>query len=254
MTVATSDDRWFERPFSDEASDVAEFVLNAPAAGNRLTTGMMTHLADALEARGSSEDCRLIVVSAEGDDFCLGRQAAGANLGFTPTTARELTDQINGSLIKLFNAIRTAPVPVISIVRGRAVGFGCALAAACDLTLAGPTCSFELDEMGHGKPPLMALSVLSRYVPPKSLATMVYTTDPVPGADAVSSGLASEVANSDEELADRATELVTQLRTMPAESLRTVKEYLAAVGGLDTQQRTNLGLSKFANAVVGGAS
>jgi hypothetical protein len=35
-----------------------------------------------------------------------------------------------------YGAIRNSPVPVIGVVQGRALGFGCAVAAVCDITLA----------------------------------------------------------------------------------------------------------------------
>ena len=246
----SEDDRWFSRQFSDLAPDVTEFVLNAPVEGNRLTTSMMSRLAEAIAAVGSSASCRVIVLSAEGDDFCLGRAAAGPDLGFTPSTSGELIDEIEGSLMKLFSAIRGAPVPVAAVVRGRAVGFGCALAAACDLTIAGPSCAFQLDEMGHGKPPLMAVSVLSRYVPEKILASMIYTTAPVVGADAVAAGLASIIVDTDDELGPRAAQVIDGLRGMPPQALRTVKEYLSTTAGLEPRARAKVALAMFANAVA----
>lgn len=243
-------DRWFSRPYSDGAEDVTEFVLSAPDEGNRQTVEMISRLADALEATVSAGDCRVVVLSAEGDDFCLGRAGTGPSLEFAPDTARDLINQIEGSLMKLFDAIKNAPVPVVSIIRGRAVGFGCALAVACDLTIAGPTAAFQLDEMGHGKPPLMAMSTLSPYVPEKALAAMVYTTDPVTGVDATMLGLASLRTETDEELAAKSSQVIDGLRAMPPEALRTVKEFLGSAD-IEPKARARMALAMFANAVTG---
>jgi enoyl-CoA hydratase len=35
-----------------------------------------------------------------------------------------------------YGAMRNAKIPIVAAVHGRALGFGCAIAAACDITLA----------------------------------------------------------------------------------------------------------------------
>ena len=50
------------------AGDVLEITLNRPERGNGMSDDMIRHLADVVEAE--HEKARLIVLRANGDDFC----------------------------------------------------------------------------------------------------------------------------------------------------------------------------------------
>ena len=56
--------------------DVLEITLNRPERGNGMSDDMIRHLADVVEAE--HEKARLIVLRANGDDFCIGRANMGA--------------------------------------------------------------------------------------------------------------------------------------------------------------------------------
>ena len=49
-------------------------------------------------------------------------------------------------ILDVYDAIADAPQPIVCIVQGAAFGFGCALATACDITIAAEGTRFRLDE------------------------------------------------------------------------------------------------------------
>ena len=83
--------------------------------------------------------------------------------------------------------------PVIGVVRGGALGFGCAIAAVCDITLAADTAQFQVPEMLHNIMPTMVMSALVDRVPRKAMSYFVYSTAMISAARAREAGLVSEV-------------------------------------------------------------
>src|SRR5262249_60331431 len=71
---------------------------------------------------------------------------------------------------------RRCEIPVIGVVRGRAFGFGCAIAAVCDITLAADTAKFQVPEMAHNIMPTMVMSALVDRVPRKAMTYLVWST------------------------------------------------------------------------------
>ena len=64
----------------------------------------------------------------------------------------------NDVVFQCYGAFRRSPVPIIAVVQGQALGFGCALAAAADVTIAADSATFQLPEVGHNIMPTMAMS------------------------------------------------------------------------------------------------
>ena len=67
-----------------------------------------------------------------------------------------------------YGAFRRCEIPVIGVVKGRAFGFGCAIAAVCDITLAADSAKFQVPEMAHNIMPTMVMSALVDRVPRKA--------------------------------------------------------------------------------------
>ena len=82
----------------------------------------------------------------------------------------------NDVVFNCYGAFRRCEVPVIGVVRGRAFGFGCAIAAVCDMTLAADTAKFQVPEMAHNIMPTMVISALVDRVHRKALSYLVYST------------------------------------------------------------------------------
>ena len=91
-----------------------------------------------------------------------------------------------------YAAVRNAPIPVICVAQGDARGFGCAVAAQCDITVASRTALFSLPELDTTILPTLAMSALQR-VPPKTIAHMVYTRQTITADEARQFGLISQV-------------------------------------------------------------
>lgn len=209
--------------------DVSMITLNRPEIGNRVSDPMAGQLADMIDA--AAEESRLILIKGAGEEFCLGREAMGQR-GALPEAY-----QLRGKTEVIFNcydAFRRSKVPVIGVVQGRAVGFGCALAALCDMTIASEKARFQLPEMSHNIMPTIAMSALVDRVPRKALMYLVYSTDEIDASQALSFGLVSTVVPGNK-LEFQVNRLVDRLKKCPLPALMAVKEYARFAYAMDTQ-------------------
>ena len=125
-------------------------------------------------------------------------------------------------------------MPVIGVVKGRALGFGCAVAAVCDITLAADNAQFQVPEMLHNIMPTMVMSALVDRVPRKALTYFVYSTGMISAARAREAGLVSEVVPLGELDAAVETLCATMLKA-PRPARLAVKEYARSALHMDMQ-------------------
>jgi 2-(1,2-epoxy-1,2-dihydrophenyl)acetyl-CoA isomerase len=115
----------------DEAH-VRWITLNRPESKNGLTPEVNQAVIDALHGAAASADIRAVGLGGSGGNFCSGLdlKAAAALGGSTmEDNERRMRTYFHG----LIRAIRAVPKPVVALVDGAAVGYGCDLALACDI-------------------------------------------------------------------------------------------------------------------------
>jgi enoyl-CoA hydratase/carnithine racemase len=203
----------------------ATLRLARPTGGNRLLANEIPLLGKAIRSLGARKEFKLILVRGDGDDFCLGRQPDPP--GTAPTTALGIRAGITEPILGNYADIRETEVPVIAVVQGKALGFGCAFVAQCDLAIAADDASFALPELDHQLPPTLAISAMLHKIPPKRILQMVYTRRPIGAAEALSIGLLSEIAPR-HGLDDAVEKLLARLLDRNRAALAGVKEYMGA--------------------------
>jgi enoyl-CoA hydratase len=179
-----------------------------------------------------------MVVRGAGDDFCKGRDPAGAPEG-KPTTALEIRETLIEPILGVYAAIRDADIPVISGAQGLVNGLGCGITAISDVSIAADNARFAMPEMRANLPPTLAMLAHLDRIPPKSLLGMVYSTDTIDADRAVAIGLVSDVVP----LADLDTAiegLLAKLSGYERASVVTCKSYLKNARGADYQTANDL--------------
>jgi enoyl-CoA hydratase len=127
-------------------------------------------------------------------------------------------------ILDLYEAMRSAPFPVIGAVRGQADGLGFAIAASCDLVVAAEDAEFALPELSTGVPPLLAISALVPILPRAVVVHIVATSGAVTARRLFELGAIAEVV-PDADLEAAAAALGETLAAVPP--FRLAKEYLA---------------------------
>jgi enoyl-CoA hydratase len=205
----------------EQADAVLRVTINHPERGNAMTDDMAVELTRIID--DASKNAHVVVLRGAGDDFCVGRHRGGGGPPPLPDALgrREISDVI----FNCYGSFRRASIPIIGVVRGRAAGFGCAIAALCDITIAGEHAQFQVPEYAHNIMPTMVMSALVDRVPRKALSYLVYSTATVSAERALSYGLASEVV-PEAQLDETVEALCRNILKAPLPATEAVKEYL----------------------------
>lgn len=215
---------------------VTEITLAAPEAGNQIAPEMAERIEAALA--DLAPQARLVVLKAEGPDFCRGR--VPPPIDRATATAMTFREQVAEGPLRLYDAFRSCRAPILGLVGGRALGVGCALAALCDITIAAEDATFGIPEMNHGIPPTLVISALADRVPLKAIGLLVYSRRAISAHHALRIGLVSEVVPAMELEAAGARMEAAMLENASAMALQGVKEYLRHAPSLDPAARNAL--------------
>lgn len=215
----------------------AYVTLNRPRRGNVITHAMMQQLADHVDGFAADKNLRAVVIKGNGKDFCHGRDPKPGP-GARPGSAFELHERVYRKILGVYKAFRACPAPIITVVQGRALGFGCALVGGSDMAIAADDARFALPEMAHGTAPTLAMSALAK-VAPKALAHMVYSMDEIDAPTALAVGLVSRTAPA-AALDETLSALLEKMAGYDVVAVRTVKRFLATAPTLDPDTMSDL--------------
>ena len=219
---------------------VANLTIDRAAEGNMLTIDMLGELSAAVRAAGAT-DAKVIVLRANGPDFCRGRAPGGA----PSPTAMKVRANVCEPILDAYDAMSNARQPIVGVVQGAALGFGCAIGSVCDITIAHDTARFKLPEMEKDLPPTLAMSAVMPRVPRKVLAWMVYSMDELDATTARQVGIVSKVAPSAQVESEVAKLLATMTARTP-EALVAVKDFLRSAPHMEPRGMADYGANLLA--------
>lgn len=187
-----------------------------------LTAAMTEDLATAL--RNIPAGAKFVTLQASGPDFCAGRQSptppAGTKIGYSGMRAR-----VAEPVLEFYAKLRDLPLPVIILLRGKAAGVGCAMAALGDLVLADDTARLSIPEMNKDIPPLLVMSALTDRISRASLSRLVLTREEINADEAKAIGLVTHALGKDD-MAQTLADIRAALATNSPVVLATVKRFL----------------------------
>jgi methylglutaconyl-CoA hydratase len=170
---------------------VARITLNRPEKRNALNGEMIAELSHALLKSSQDEAVRVVLISGEGKDFCAGMDLVALDRGNEASaldhmhTARQLAD--------VLLAIRKHPHPVVTAMRGRALGGGAGIALASDLVLASKSAWIGFPEVKIGFVPAMVAALVRRAVTEKRMFELLATGESIHADEAHAMGLINRV-------------------------------------------------------------
>ncbi len=214
---------------AEQKGAVYAITLNRPETGNAVSDAAIVRLGDLLEAVDPA--VRVITLQGAGSDFCVGREPPPPGAPRKPMEALELR-RAHDIVFRVYGLIRNARVPVVAVVRGRALGFGFALAAVADITIAADDATFQIPEFAHHIMPTMVMSALIDRVPLKALMHRVYTAATFDSDEALRIGAISEIT-SPGHLDGAVATLLERLLAAPTPALLAVKEFARNAQAID---------------------
>src|SRR5271154_7375397 len=149
---------------------------------------MRDELSAYIRVAEADESVRAVLLTGAGRAFCSGGDLAG---GDTKGAAHAAS--------RVVRAITSLPKPVVAGVHGGAVGFGCALALACDLVVAAPSAYFQLAFTRVGlMPDGGSCALLPGLIGRARTARMAMTAERISAATAFDWGMISYLTGDDD--------------------------------------------------------
>lgn len=181
---------------------LARLLIDRPAKRNAFTTAMWRDLARLLDE--AADCCVLVVASSTPSIFCAGADlaefAAMADDGTRFAANRD-------AMVAALDRLAGFPHPTLAVIGGPCAGAGLALAAACDLRIAGSGAVFTLPPARLGLLyPLADLARLAALIGPAQLKRLVFTAAGCDAGTARAISLVEELVPTGE-LAARANDL-----------------------------------------------
>jgi methylglutaconyl-CoA hydratase len=205
---------------------IGRITLARPEKKNALDLVAAREMQEALREFAANAEVRVVVLGADGEDFCAGADLAALYALLDADAAAQLRDA--EALGDVFRVLREMPQVVIAAVRGRALAGGAGLATACDLVLAEEGARFGYPEVRVGFVPAMVMALLRRQIGEKRAFELAATGRQVGAREALELGLVSRVLLTNE--FDAAVEsLAKELAAMPPEALRQTKRLFYAL-------------------------
>ncbi|MCZ6854814.1 MAG: enoyl-CoA hydratase-related protein [Gammaproteobacteria bacterium] len=212
------------------ANGVVLATLNRPERLNAVNGRMHTELANIVREADNDDDVKVLVLTGAGRAFCAGGDFSGDNdvLGGGRQGLKETKEIVDHLL--------DCSIPVISAVKGYAMGLGATVALLADIVVAGHSTTFADThvKMGVGAgdggqviwPLLMGVNRAKYYL---------MTGDGITGEDAERAGLVNFLVD-DEDVLDKALEVADRLAAGPSLAISASKvainQYIKMISNL----------------------
>lgn len=225
---------------------VGYITLNRPEKRNALSFELVQQLKDALVVAERDENCKVIILKANGDAFCAGADLAYLQQLQSNSFEENLADSQH--LMQLFQLIYHCKKVVIAQVQGAALAGGSGLATVCDFCFATPESTFGYTEVKIGFVPAIVMVFLVRKITEQRAKQLLLTGEVFNAEKAMEYGLINKVVAS-AELAETVNAFAQQLCVQTsAQSVGMVKEMLAEVQQLSLEEGLHYAANMNANA------
>lgn len=203
--------------------DILRLTLAQPTTGNLLDDTMLDAILQALRKWSRA---RVVVLSAQGKDFSVGRPKPRASSGLDANAGTKVRTAL-GMVHTINMTLRDWPGATLAILRGQANGAAAGFVVNCDVVVAEPNAAIGYAEMTYDLPPAIVASYLPNRITARVAQYMLLTGSQIDMSRALSWGLVHELHAADE-LEDRAEELATFLASRAPGAIHHCKQSLYA--------------------------
>lgn len=225
---------------------VGFIVLNRPEKRNALSFELVKELKEKLALAEQDEAVKVIILKANGEDFC-----AGADLDYLQKLqhfSHEENLKDSHHLKELFLQIYTLKKIVIAQVQGHALAGGCGLATVCDLVYAVPEARFGYTEVKIGFVPAIVMFFLLRKIGEGKAKRLLLTGEIISADEALSLGMINGIVSAtklEEEVASVAQKMI---QGNSAGSMTLTKEMIGTIQSFSLDEALQYAAEKNAQA------
>ncbi|ANN72240.1 enoyl-CoA hydratase/isomerase family protein [Bordetella bronchialis] len=222
----------------EDRGAVRILTLNRPEKHNALNTRLTQELLDSLREADRADGINAVVLTGAGKSFCAGADTTEFS-ALTPQDPQAVSARadLTTSLHLVFSQMNK---PVISAVRGNALGGGAGLAIACDLCVMSETVRFGYPELRHGIVAAVVMANLVRQLGRKQAFELVALAEPLDGHAARAWGLCNRVV-PDEQVLETALALADRIAGWSPIAMATTKRAFHRAADLGLAQALEVG-------------
>jgi enoyl-CoA hydratase len=196
---------------------IAHITLNRPDKLNAINAEMVRELHRALDESEAGGEVRVITLRGAGRAFCSGFDLGELQSDADVVAMRRALEADFEIILRFWNS----PKPTIAAVHGYALGGGCELAMACDMTLAAEGACFGEPEPKFGSG-IVALLLPWITGPKQAKEMLLFGNDRISAEHAYQMGLVNRVVPP-EELAAETIAAAGRCAMLDAEAVRLTK-------------------------------
>ncbi len=130
-----------EKVIFEKRDGIGWLWINRPDVRNAIDKETAIRMREIILSFHKDRDVRLLAISGKGDNFSSGAELKKEDGVDGVSGSHEV--RIRSIYQGIILAIRDCPKPVVALVKGYAVGFGCDIALTCDLRLASRDAKFS---------------------------------------------------------------------------------------------------------------
>jgi enoyl-CoA hydratase len=197
-------------------------TLNRPEVLNAIRAITVKELQIVFDRFTKDSHLQVLLLTGKGDRAFSAGGDIKSMRGMTKKEAAEFAHQAH----RLIDNIETTPKPVLAVVNGIALGGGCDLALACDLTIASERARFGEPPPGIGiTTPFGGTQRLPRIIGLKNAKYLFFTGEFIDATRAYQMGLVNKVVPQDQ-LISEALRIADQILTRAPIALAYSKELI----------------------------
>ena len=174
----------------DHDGGIVRITLDRPARRNAVTDEIVQGLIGTIEAAGSDEAARVVLLGAVGDHFCSGFDLAGRAKPDTPPRTGETQRRMRWQVNELIPTLLETQIPIVVAARGAAMGLGLGLVLAADFAVVADDARLSAPMVRSGFTPDSGISWLApRLIGVARAKELLMLGREVSGADAARWGM-----------------------------------------------------------------
>jgi enoyl-CoA hydratase/carnithine racemase len=223
---------------TEDIGAVRRLTMNRPDKLNALNNDLTGALLDGLLAADAAPHVNAVILTGKGRGFCVGADVTefkdmGAGNPDVALARGALTTRLHAAFVQI-------SVPVICAVNGFAVGGGCGIAIAADMTVACESAKFGYPEIKRDAVAAVVMSNLVRHVGRKAAYELVALGEHISAEDARRLGLINRVV-PDDRLQDEAMAIAGRIAGSARHAQRATKRLFHRVADMKLLDAIEIG-------------
>jgi len=200
-------------------------IINRPEVRNALDLETANELSKAMEECAADDDCRVVVLTGEGDCFCAGGDVAAMHAAEKKGELGQYLRRISRAINRSILTMKGMKKPVIAAINGSAMGAGFSLLLGADLRIAVENAKFSMSFRNIGLAPGCGTYLLPRMIGQAKAAQLVLMADVIDVKEAKRLGLINEAVKA-KDLITVTERYLQNLTSGPSRALALSKDLL----------------------------